>query len=190
MRGERLLTTVIVLALAAVGCGPSGAVPATVPSSVVSTATPDTATPPLPTTTSSTTVAVPSSVPATTDRRAEIQAIFEDLERRRLDALYRGDREAFAALFANERYLEENLKHWDELSGGFASAPDGAVIQVREVFFDGPDCIAVDLFTDFRSFLGPGTVGHGDVVVQRTNGVWGYAWSGEGWRCIGPHPFS
>jgi len=41
---------------------------------------------------------------------AEIEAILQDLEERRLDALYRGDEVAYRALFANEAYLEESIK--------------------------------------------------------------------------------
>ena len=28
------------------------------------------------------------------------------------------------------------------------------------------------------------------VVVELANDIWGYSYSGEGWACEGPHPFS
>jgi hypothetical protein len=58
-----------------------------------------------PTTGPTTTTTAPPTTTSAPDRLAEIQAIFQDLEERRLDALYRGDVEAFSALFANEAYL-------------------------------------------------------------------------------------
>ena len=169
----------------AVSCT-AGGTPATAPSLPAASSTVTTVTASSPTTSM---VASPSS--STVDRLAEVQAIFEDLERRRLQALYDGDRDAFAELFANDAYLEEYLANWDELASFIMSPPDGVVIESREILNDSPDCIAVLLFTDYRASIPDGTPGEVEAVVERrTDGTWGLSWQGSGWRCDGPHPLS
>jgi hypothetical protein len=136
-----------------------------------------------PATTTTTTASAPTT---TADRTSEIEAIFQDLEQRRLTALYEGDREAFAALFANDAYLQRDRESFDFIE--FISEPSSIVVRVEEVFADEPSCIAVNLYTDFRSTLGSESVGNGDVVLERADSGWGYSWAGEGWRCDGSHP--
>jgi hypothetical protein len=95
---------VVVVAVCAVGCTTVGSTPATAPDTSAVVAT---------TSTSAPDVATTSTIARTTttmDRVAEITAIFEDLERRRLDAIYSGDVEAFKAVFANSEYHDR--KPW------------------------------------------------------------------------------
>ncbi len=101
MRGK--LATVAVLTVAAAACT-TEAIPATTPPSTSATTTTVTPTVP-PATTTTTTVATTTTL----DRLVEIEAIFQDLEERRLQALYEGDREAFQSLFANEEYMERSM---------------------------------------------------------------------------------
>jgi hypothetical protein len=138
------------------------------------------------TTVSTTTTTAPPTTTSAPDRLAEIQAIFQDLEERRLDALYRGDVEAFSALFANEAYLEQDLQSFDLVE--FIAAPENVVIEVTEITFDTADCVAAVVSTDFRSALGAGAKGSGSSVIERKEGEWGFSWVGEGWACDGPHP--
>ncbi|HZJ47744.1 MAG TPA: hypothetical protein VFD97_01760, partial [Acidimicrobiia bacterium] len=109
MRG--MLTRVAVLAVVAAGCSATGT-PATVPSSIPAATTAATTVAVLPTTTTSLTTTTGATT-TTVDRRSEIEAIFQDLEERRLQALYDGDREAFKALFANDEYRDRSLALFD-----------------------------------------------------------------------------
>jgi hypothetical protein len=136
--------------------------------------------------TTATTPTTTSATTTTVDRTTEIEAIFQDLEQRRLTALYEGDREAFAALFANDAYLERDRESFDFIE--FLGEPSSIVVRIEEVFADEPSCIAVNLYTDFSLTLGSESVGSGDVVLERSDSGWGYSWAGEGWRCDGSHP--
>lgn len=170
----RMLLGVLVGTLLA-ACTGTESNPATAPPTTAPTTT-------VPTTT---TVAPPVTTTAP-DRLAEIQAIFQDLEERRLDALYRGDVEAFSALFANQAYLERDLQSFDLVD--FIAAPENVVIEVTEITFDNDDCVAAVVSTDFRSALGAEAKGRGSSVIERKEGEWGFSWVGEGWACDGPHP--
>jgi uncharacterized membrane protein YjjP (DUF1212 family) len=103
MRGK--LKGVAVLTVVVAACS-SGGTPATTPTSVTTTTT-STSVPPSSSTTTT------EATTTTVDRVAEIEAIFQDLEERRLQALYDGDREAFQALFANDEYMERSLALFD-----------------------------------------------------------------------------
>ena len=127
MRWRRFLA----FTLLAAACSPS-TTPATTPATVATTA---------PTTT---------VAPTTTmDRLAEIEAIYQDLEERRLDALYRGDREAFAGLFANEAYLDRSIGAFDVVE--FDDPPGLVAIDVLEVLVDDSECLAARILTDASS---------------------------------------
>jgi len=169
----------VIFGMVAVGCT-STSVPATAPPTAPTTAA---------TSTTTTTVAPPSTtVPAapitTVDRVAEIEAIFQDLEQRRLDALYRGDREAFSALFANEAYLERDLESF-ELSS--FDVPPGVSVEVLVVLEDTEGCIAARrvLYRVDLALEGPELI----AVMERTDASdWGFSYVGEGWACEGSHP--
>ena len=162
MRWRRFLA----FTLLAAACSPS-TTPATTPATVATTA---------PTTT---------VAPTTTmDRLAEIEAIYQDLEERRLDALYRGDREAFRALYIDNGYLEENMESFDLAE---FEAPPQIKIEVLRVIFDGPDCIAIDERA-FRPELGL-TSDPVTTVLEFSGGNWLISYVGSGWTCDGPHPF-
>jgi len=151
------------------------------------TSTPATTPTFVPTTTTSTTTT--TLAPTTTvDRVAEIEAIYQDLEERRLNALYRGDREAFAVLFASPAYLEASLGAFDVIE--FVAEPSVVVVEVVEIIHDGQDCLAVRFDSDLSQALGPAAVGEVVDTLQRTDtGEWGYAFVGEEWVCDGPHPW-
>jgi hypothetical protein len=132
-----------------------------------------------PTTTTGTT----SASTTTIDRKTEIEAIFQDLEQRRLTALYEGDHEGFAALFANDAYLKRSLEAFD--LSEFDSSP---VVQVAvlDVVVDRMGCIAAERQLsriDSGETADP-TVG----VLEPTEAGWGFSFVGEGWTCDGSHP--
>ncbi len=143
-----------------------------------------------PPTTTSTIVTTTTMIETTTtsDRVAEIQAIFQDLERRRLQAIMDQDEEAFRAVFANEEYEERSMLLMDEVT---VLDADEATVVVTKVFVDSAGCIAVAAIVDAsRSILGGGVGIESDHVVETKDDLWGFSWVGEGWRCDGPHPFS
>ena len=140
----------------------------------------------VPTTSSSTTTTI--EVTTTVDRIAEIEAIYQDLEERRLDALYRGDREAFRALFANAGYLEESMDVMDLVEFQDDWPPVDVVI--IEVLHDSAECIAAEMGTDYTEIFVGGGVGGGIDLIEAKDNSWGISFSGSGWTCDGPHPFS
>jgi len=140
------------------------------------------------TTVSTTTTTAPPTTTRAPDRLAEIQAIFQDLEERRLDALYRGDVEAFSALFANEAYLERDLQSFDLVE--FSAAPENVVIEVTEITFDTADCVAFRVETDYSTFFGDDAIGGRTIALEPLDQEWGFSYVGEGWECEGPHPFA
>ena len=154
-----------VLSLVIVGCTGSST-PATTPTSVTTTST------------STTTIATTTTV----DRLTEIEAIYQDLEDKRFDALYRGDRDAFSALFANAAYLEASLGAFD--LDPFEEPPIVETIVV-EVVRDDPGCLAAWIGGEIDGI----DEGKFLTVLQPTaEGRWGYAFGGEGWLCEGSHP--
>jgi hypothetical protein len=130
--------------------------------------------------------AVADTVTTTIDRLGEITAIFEDLERRRLEAIYTGDVEAFTALFADTPYLDRSLEVFDLVTPG---TPPSVSIDVLEVLRDDETCLATWATTVVDET-------HTDpvsTVLIRENGEWRIAYVGgekEGWLCDGPHPLS
>ena len=172
----------IVIALAAVACGDSTEEsPATAPPTTVQTTT---TVAPTTTTTPATT-----AVPTTVDRLAEIEAIFRDLEFRRLDALYRGDEEAFRALFANEAYLEEGLR-LGVLDTDVPNQPTPELVRFTDLFVlvDRGDCLAARISLDLSSVYIGSDPFTSEYVLTPLDDGWGYAWTGSGWVCDGPHP--
>ena len=138
--------------------------------------------------TTSTTTTTTLAPTTTLDRLAEIEAIYQDLEERRLDALYRGDREAFAALFASPGYLDASLGAFDVVE--FVAEPSVVIVEVVEIIHDGSDCLAVRFDSDLSQALGLDAVGEVvDTLLRTETGEWGYAFAGEEWVCDGPHPW-
>ncbi|HHO49625.1 MAG TPA: hypothetical protein ENK18_01855 [Deltaproteobacteria bacterium] len=158
-----------------------------------STPTPATAPPLPPTTASSTTTTVttttappPSTTTTTVDRLAEVEAILLDLERRRLQALYDDDQEAFAELFANDAYLERSLGAFDVVE--FTAPPLDPDFRVLRVLADTGECLAAEVIEDYREFTPYPVVTLILVVELRQDGRWGFSYAGTGWLCDGPHP--
>lgn len=164
--------------LAVVAACSSANTPATTPTTTEAPST--TASTAAPATTTTTTGAVAN------DRLAEIQAIFQDLEERRLDALYRGDVEAFKALFANEAYMEQDVGSFQLVE--FTSRPTLVLVSIDKVVRDDDGCIAIEVLTNYSAFFGPDAEGGRTVVLQPMAEGWGYSYVGEGWTCDGPHP--
>ena len=166
-------------------CTTANGTPATAPS-VPETVPPTTTTLPatLPTTT--------STIPATTttlDRLTEIQAIYEDLEHRRLQAIYDQDEDAYRAVFANQGYLEESLEVLGLIE--FLRPPGEVTQTIIEVIADTDGCIAVLIQSDNTGlFVGGGLAESIHVIETRADGGWGLSYIGTGWTCDGPHPFS
>ncbi len=144
--------------------------------------------PPVTTSTSTTTTTTTLATTTTLDRVAEIQAIFQDLEVRRLQAIMDQDEEAFRSVFANAEYEERSMVLLDDVT---VIDPQAVMFTVTEVFSDGPDCIAVDAVVDASLAIQGGGVSAGrDHVIEVSESSWGLSWVGDGWRCVGPHPFS
>ena len=144
--------------------------------------TPATAPTFVPTTASTTTTTI--EVTTTLDRVAEIEAIYQDLEERRLDALYRGDEVAYRAVHVKNGYLEENMEAFQL---AVFDAPPNVDVEVLRVISDGPTCIAIEERVH-RPDLGL----TGDpltVVLEFSGDVWLISFVGSGWECNGPHPF-
>jgi hypothetical protein len=170
---------VIVPALVIAGCS-SGGTPATMPDSApASTST---------STVVATTMPPPSTTATAVDRLAEIEAIFQNLEERRLQALYEGDQEAFESLFANKEYMQKSLVLFDlvEFVDGW-HAPGLAVVNVLA---DGEDCIAVRIEWDYSGTFVAANPADVVEVVESVDDKWGISYSGEGWACEGSHPLS
>jgi hypothetical protein len=163
-----------VLSLVIVGCSGSST-PATTPTSVA-------------TTSSTTTTTLEVATTTTVDRLTEIEAIYQDLEERRLDALYRGDEEAYRALFANEAYLEESAEVLNLVE--FQENWPPVFVVVTEVLQDSARCIAARTATDYSAIFVGGGVGDSVEVIELVDGVWGISFVGSGWTCDGPHPLS
>lgn len=180
MRGKLFQASALILIVA--GCtavGTPATTPPSVPTTAATTVVPPTTLPPTTTTTAATTTTV--------DRIAEIQAIFQDLEERRLQALYEGDTETFKSLFANKEYLQRSLALFDLV--GFADNWQMPSLAVSEVLADEDACIAVRLDADYTSVLIAGRQVSSTHVVEVEDGDWGISYVGEGWACEGPHPF-
>ncbi len=184
MRNRWLFGAVAALMLSVAACSDSGS-PAT--TSVASTPATTTTTKSATTTTTGPTSPTTVAPTTTIDRLAEIQAIIQDLEERRLDALFREDEAAFWTLFANDAYLELSLEVLGTV--GFVAEPADIVIEVREILADTGDCLAIVVFNDLSQAFGPEAVGESqEVFERRADGEWGYSYSGTGWACDGPHP--
>jgi hypothetical protein len=175
MRGK--LKSLAVLTVVAAACTSSGT-PATTPTSVPATTTSTT----VPPTSSTTTTEVTTT---TIDRLAEIEAIFQDLEERRLQALYDGDRETFRSLFASDEYMERSMGAFDVVE--FEIEPEVALFGVA-VLHDGSECLAASYGVE-RIDLGESTTPT-VVVVERIRDQWGFSYAGEGWVCDGSNPLS
>lgn len=178
------LSRMVVMVLVGAGCTTTGT-PATVPSSLPATTTTAvvTMTTPLPSTTTT------AATTTTVDRVAEIEAIFQDLEERRLQALYEGDEEAFKSLFANNEYMQRSLGAFDVVE--FENEPAMVLVEVMRVIHDGPMCIAAEIRVDATRSLGSAAVTQAVEVLERADeDRWGYSYGGDGWSCEGPHPFS
>ena len=154
-----------VASLVVVGC--SSSTPATTPTSI-------------PTTSTTTTLATTTTV----DRVAEIEAIYQDLEERRLEALYRGDEEAFAATHVDNGYLAQSMDLFDVLE---FDGPPELQVDILRLVHDGEQCIAFEDIVhraDLDESSDPSVT-----VLELRNGLWLLSYSGSGWTCDGPHPF-
>ena len=145
------------------------------------TSTPATTPTFVPTTTTTTTTSGPTT---TVDRVAEIEAIYQDLEQRRLDALYQGNQVAFRAVHVENGYLEENMEAFElaEFDG-----PPIVDVEVLRVVHDGAECIALE-YRVHRPDRGT-TSSPAITVLEALDGVWLISYVGSGWECDGPHPF-
>jgi len=176
----RVVLALVGVAGIVVGC--TATTDAPIPPSTSSSTTPTFTPGSVVTTTSS------STLPSTTiDRIAEITALFEDLERRRLQAILDQDEEAFRALFANDEFLNQSIVAMDRV---IVVDPQAAVLTEVEVFADSNDCIGIHATWDKTLAIEQGSLGTADYVLEPTADGWGFSWIGEGWRCDAPHPLS
>jgi hypothetical protein len=163
-------------------CTTANGTPATAPSVPETLAT--TAAPP-PTTTP---VVVTTEITTTTvDRLSEIQAIYEDLEHRRLQAIYDQDEDAFRGLYANEDYLLLELEAYSVVK---VTDPDGMSLSVITLAKDTPSCIAAVVRIDATTAFVGGAPYETTIVLEGLDSGWGYSWVGGEWECVGSHPLS
>jgi hypothetical protein len=175
---HRVSLALVAVAVVAEGCTTVDNAPPTAPTTTRATTSTT-----IPATKSTSTTASPST---TIDRFVEITAIFEDLERRRLQAIYTGDQEAFLALFADTPYRERSLEVFDHVAPG--PVPE-ITIEILDVLRDDTECLAVWATgeVDDRPIEAALT------VLTRSDREWGIAYvttDVEGWICDGPHPLS
>jgi hypothetical protein len=175
MRGK--LSRVVVLLLVVAGCSTTGT-PATVPPSLPATTT----------TVATTTTTTTAATTTTIDRVTEIEAIFQNLEERRLQALYEGDEEAFKSLFANKEYMQRSLTLFDLVE--FVDRPQPGRVAMLRLIYEGDGCLAAEVETRYQGVLAAGLTATKIVVLERAHDGWGISLAGEGWACVGPHPFS
>jgi hypothetical protein len=172
----RLVVPLMASLLGLGACTSVGSTPATSP--------PNTA---VPTASTSTTTMLPV-ITTTLDRVTEIQAIFQDLEVRRLQAIMDQDEEAFRSVFANDEYAERSMVAMDLVE---VIDPSLVSFDASELLADTADCIAVMGIVDATgASVGGGRGGIADFVAEMGRDGWGLSWIGEGWQCVGPHPFS
>jgi len=176
---KRLALVVLASAAIAGGCTVARSVPATTPDVPRTTTTTQAPTITPTTTTQATTTTI--------DRIAEIQAIFEDLERRRLQAIFNQDEEAFRNLFTNSPYLERSMEAFQTSITGTLPV---LTITVLEVLRDDKECLVIMTSTvvDAAQEALVDTA-----TLQPDGGNWLYAYveAGRGkWLCEGPHPLS
>jgi hypothetical protein len=178
----RIAALVLGFAALVAGCTTASGTPATAPS------VPDT----VPTTTVTlppTTTIASTTTTTTIDRISEIQAIYEDLEHRRLQAIYDQDEDAFRSVYANDEYLERSMQVFETIQ--VLNVPSLAKQEVVETLADTDTCIASLIRFDTRNVFEGGGVGESiHVIEKKPNGLWGLSWVGTGWMCDGPHPFS
>lgn len=183
VRSAMALALLVVTLLVVASCTTVGDAPATIPP----TSIPSTSTVFTPGTVVLTTTTTQATT-ATLDRVAEIAALFEDLERRRLQAIFDQDEEAFRAVYANAEYRDRSLQILDLAK---VVDPEGDFHQrVLSVEADFDGCIAATLERDHSTVLENGGPGSRVYVIELVDGLWGLSWVGEGWACDGPHPFS
>lgn len=178
---SRVIFAVLVVAACVGGCTTEGSTPATAPDSTAPATTQPAPSDPITSTTT-----IPPATTTTLDRLAEVTAIFDDLERRRLEAIDASDVAAFESVFANGPYLEESRVTLD-----LVVVVDSIGFETTQITLltDSTDCIAAEISRDMSGAIsggGPGTSVH--VVERRPDGAWGLSWIGGGWECDGPHP--
>ena len=180
----RIAALTLGFAALAAACTTAGGTPATVPP-VPETLATTTSTPP-PTTTP---VVVATEITTTTvDRLSEIQAIYEDLERRRVIALWSSDTDSFVSLFVDNAYREESLRALDLVELG---DPPHLTIEIIRIIKDDPGCLVFVESTTIAASENPPT--EQTVTLQPTQDGWGYAYVSDGpggWLCTEPHPLS
>ncbi|MEZ5174604.1 MAG: hypothetical protein R2823_00145 [Acidimicrobiia bacterium] len=134
-------------------------------------------------------VTTTTMAPTTTvaDRIAEITAIFEDLERRRLQAILDQDEDAFRAVHSNQQYLEESLVVLDLVKVIDVEAVE---VSIDDILLDSDQCLAVLATVDLSAATAGGGATTTEYVLEFGPEGWGFSWVGEGWRCDGPHPLS
>lgn len=183
VRSAMALALLVVTLLVVASCTTVGDAPATIPP----TSIPSTSTVFTPGTVVLTTTTTQATT-ATLDRVAEIAALFEDLERRRLQAIFDQDEEAFRAVYANDAYEEESIL---VLTLATVLDPSGSFSQrLVELVADQPMCLAATLTRDYTGVLVGGAETTKTYVIELIDGSWGLSWVGEDWACDKPHPFS
>jgi hypothetical protein len=134
------------------------------------------------------TVATTLATSTTLDRLAEVEAIVQDLEERRLDALYRKDLGALREVYASEGLYERVVPVVGQLE--FARPPWNIDVDVDQILLDRTNCLAAKISFDNREALGPDALEEHIVILEPSRSFgWGYSYLGTGWLCDGPHPF-
>jgi hypothetical protein len=176
----RTIVVLIVVAACIGGCTTAANVQATAPSSTAPITLATTTMPPTPTSTS-------ASPTTTVDRVTEVTRIFEDLERRRLAAIYSGDVEAFNSVYANDAYRAADSVSFDTVAVVNPDLLTASGLSIRHM---DTTCVAFDVTIDPSQAIRGSEVYREAVVLELGEQGWGYSWLGGGWSCVGPHPLS
>jgi hypothetical protein len=137
------------------------------------------------TTVPTTTTAAPTTTttePATTTlseeaRRAEVEAILQDLWFGWFDAIYRKDEGALWEVVATSAGHEDGIAAMAQ-SDLFTSIPElvGVEVQVTQILLDRPDCLVTHHNIDVSAFRGEGAVGESVTVLwPDAEGNWRFA---------------
>lgn len=177
----RVSLAMVAFGVVIAGCTTTSNAPATAPPTT-EISSPTTALPPAPAMTTTTVTTT------TVDRVAEIAAIFEDIERRRLQAIFDQNEAAFRALYANTEFLRQSLQLFELVI--FLASPANADVTVTHILADSVDCVTAVVVTDLTGITVGGGAAGKQQTLEYTSEGWGISYVGEDWACDGPHPFS
>lgn len=117
-------------------------------------------------------------------RVQEVQAILEDLETRRFQAIYEQDLDALAEVAEGQVYSGTVTAIEAGVGNEYGTAPaaTGVSVEILDVLADRPDCLAVHFNVDLSGFLQDANPDPLVFVLWPTDGYWRSVkvWGGPG----------